>query len=122
MMCQTSRSLSRSYRCLINPKVSSNLLPIGLGMTGVIDETGHLMGVFTDGDLRRTIDSKVDIHSTRIGDVMTADCRTAQPKMLAAEAVHIMDSYKITALPVTDADNRLVGALNVHDLLRAGVM
>ena len=91
-------------------------------MTGVTDTDGRLLGVFTDGDLRRTIDSKSDIHSTRIGDVMTTDCKTAQPRMLAAEAVHIMESHKITALPVTDADNRLVGALNVHDLLRAGVM
>ncbi|MEL7449153.1 MAG: KpsF/GutQ family sugar-phosphate isomerase [Pseudomonadota bacterium] len=94
----------------------------GLGMTAVTDGDGRLLGVFTDGDLRRTIDSRSDIHATRIGDVMTTDCKTAQPRMLAAEAVHIMESHKITALPVTDADNRLVGALNVHDLLRAGVM
>ena len=94
----------------------------GLGMTAVVDKTNTLLGVFTDGDLRRTIDHKLDVHSTRIQDVMTADCKTVQPGMLAAEALQIMDDTKINALPVIDANNKLVGALNMHDLLRAGVV
>jgi arabinose-5-phosphate isomerase len=94
----------------------------GLGMTAVTDAQGKLAGVFTDGDLRRTIDHKVDLHEARVSDVMTADCKTIHPGMLAAEALQIMDSTKINALPVVNEDNELVGALNMHDLLRAGVV
>jgi arabinose-5-phosphate isomerase len=94
----------------------------GLGMTAVVDARGKLAGVYTDGDLRRTIDHKVDLHTALVRDVMTAACKTVHPGMLAAEALQIMDSTKINALPVVDADNELVGALNMHDLLRAGVV
>ena len=94
----------------------------GLGMTAVVDANDKLAGVFTDGDLRRTIDHKVDLHNALVKDVMTADCKTIHPGMLAAEALQIMDATKINALPVVNADNELVGALNMHDLLRAGVV
>jgi len=94
----------------------------GLGMTAVLDEQGKLAGVFTDGDLRRTIDHKIDLRNALVKDVMTADCKTIHPGMLAAEALQIMDSTKINALPVVNGDNELVGALNMHDLLRAGVV
>lgn len=95
----------------------------GLGMTGVVDEGGHLSGIFTDGDLRRLLDhGDVNIHQLGVAEVMTANCKTASPKMLAAEALHIMEQYKINALLVVDADNRLSGAINMHDLLRAGVV
>jgi arabinose-5-phosphate isomerase len=94
----------------------------GLGMTAVIDEQGHLIGVFTDGDLRRAIDHKVDVHSTLVGDVMTRNCKTVHPGMLAAEALQLMDSKLINALPVINDDKVLIGALNMHDLLRAGVV
>ena len=94
----------------------------GLGMTAVVDDQGKLTGVFTDGDLRRTIDHRIDLHDALVKDVMTADCKTAHPGMLAAEALQIMDSTKINALPVVNDDNELVGALNMHDLLRAGVV
>jgi len=94
----------------------------GLGMTAVIDADGKLAGVFTDGDLRRTIDHKIDLHNALVKDVMTADCKTIHPGMLAAEALQIMDATKINALPVVNADNELIGALNMHDLLRAGVV
>ncbi len=94
----------------------------GLGMTAVVDGNRHLIGVFTDGDLRRAIDSRLDVHVASISDVMTRDCKTVQPGMLAAEALQIMDSTKINALPVVNQDNKLVGALNMHDLLRAGVV
>jgi arabinose-5-phosphate isomerase len=94
----------------------------GLGMTAVVDERNHLLGVFTDGDLRRTLDRNIDLRAALMGEVMTANPRRATPRMLAAAAVHLMETHKITALPVVDEHGVLVGALNVHDLLRAGVM
>ena len=94
----------------------------GLGMTAVVDERRRVLGVFTDGDLRRAFDRQIDVHQTRMYDVMTKNPKVAQPRMLAAEAVHLMETHRITALPVVDADGVLIGALNVHDLLRAGVM
>jgi arabinose-5-phosphate isomerase len=94
----------------------------GLGMTAVVDGAGQLAGVFTDGDLRRAIDHKIDVHEASVSDVMTTDCKTVHPGMLAAEALQIMDSTKINALPVVNDNNELVGALNMHDMLRAGVV
>jgi len=94
----------------------------GLGMTTVVDEHRKVLGIFTDGDLRRALDKLLDVHATPMSDVMTTRCKVARPRMLAAEAVHIMEQHRITALPVVDDDGVLVGALNVHDLLRAGVM
>jgi arabinose-5-phosphate isomerase len=96
----------------------------GLGMTTVVDAADRVVGIFTDGDLRRMLDRQVDIHTTRMESVMNARCKVAEPRMLAAEAVHLMETHRITSLPVVHSvdDRRLVGALNVHDLLRAGVM
>ncbi|MGC3982675.1 MAG: KpsF/GutQ family sugar-phosphate isomerase [Steroidobacteraceae bacterium] len=94
----------------------------GLGMTNVVDQRGHLLGVFTDGDLRRALDKQIDLRATLIGEVMTPQPKHATPRMLAAAAVHLMETHKITALPVVDDHGVVVGALNVHDLLRAGVM
>jgi arabinose-5-phosphate isomerase len=93
-------------------------------MTTIVDEADHVLGVFTDGDLRRALDRQVDVHQTRMREVMTAGGKVAEPRMLAAEAVHLMETHRITSLPVVDGGDgrRLVGALNVHDLLRAGVM
>jgi arabinose-5-phosphate isomerase len=93
-----------------------------LGFTTIVDEQDRLLGVFTDGDLRRLLDRPRDINAIRISEVMKTSPHTAHPRMLAAEAVHIMESRKITALPVVDENNVLVGALNVHDLFQAGVM
>jgi arabinose-5-phosphate isomerase len=94
----------------------------GLGMTVVVDNQGKLAGIFTDGDLRRIIDHKVDLHTALVKDVMTTACKVIHPGMLAAEALQIMESTKINALPVVNEENKLVGALNMHDLLRAGVV
>ena len=94
----------------------------GLGLTSVVDAEGRLLGVFTDGDLRRALDRRVDLHETSMQSVMTADCRTIGARELAAEAVLLMERHRITALVVVDAGRRVVGALNVHDLLRKGVM
>lgn len=94
----------------------------GLGMTVVVDERGKVMGVFTDGDLRRALDSHVDIHKTRMSAVMTQKPKSITAQSLATQAVHLMEQHRITALPVTDESGELIGALNVHDLLRAGVV
>ena len=94
----------------------------GLGMTALVDDTGHLLGIFTDGDLRRALDTGIDVHETLMADVMHRGCITGRPDMLAAEAVRLLEKHKITSLLVVDDDNVLVGALNVHDLFRAGVM
>lgn len=94
----------------------------GLGMTAVVDDRNRVVGIFTDGDLRRALDRRVDLHTTRIDELMTLRCKTVQPDMLAAEAVNVIETHKITALLVTDDNNQLVGALNIHDLFRAGVM
>lgn len=93
-----------------------------LGMTAVVDADGILRGVFTDGDLRRVLDRGVDIRATQVGEVMSANPRRIHPDKLAAEAVHVMQTHQIFGLLVTDDDGRLVGALNMHDLLRAGVV
>jgi arabinose-5-phosphate isomerase len=105
--------------------VSAGLLEMsrkGLGITSVVDPEGLLLGVFTDGDLRRALDRRIDVHTTPMREVMTRDCRTVGARELAAEAVLLMERHRITALVVVDAARRVVGALNVHDLLRAGVM
>ncbi|MFG1490023.1 CBS domain-containing protein, partial [Oceanospirillum sp. HFRX-1_2] len=94
----------------------------GLGMAGVISDQGALAGIYTDGDLRRTLDQGLDIHKVQVDDVMTPAPVTVSADQLAAEAVEIMQQRKINALLVTDGDNRPVGALNMHDLLRAGVI
>ncbi len=91
-------------------------------MTTVINSAGDLVGVFTDGDLRRTLDRSIDVHSTPIRDVMTRNGKTIHDDQLAAEALNIMEEMKINALPVTDRSGHLVGAINMHDLLRAGVI
>ncbi|NWN91329.1 KpsF/GutQ family sugar-phosphate isomerase [Marinobacter adhaerens] len=94
----------------------------GLGMTTVVDADGRMTGIFTDGDLRRTLDKSLDVHTTPMRDVMTRNGRTIQPEQLAAEALNIMEGLKISALPVTDSSGTVVGAINMHDLLRAGVI
>jgi arabinose-5-phosphate isomerase len=94
----------------------------GLGLTTIVDEQRRLLGVFTDGDLRRILGKPLDLNTATMGSLMTPTPRTIRPRMLAAEAVHVMETHRVTALPVVDAAGILVGALNVHDLLRAGVM
>lgn len=94
----------------------------GLGMTVVLEEDGRLAGIFTDGDLRRTLDKGIDVRHASIDEVMTPHGKTARAEMLAAEALKIMEDHKINALVVVDDQDNPVGALNMHDLLRAGVM
>ncbi|MBL1376733.1 KpsF/GutQ family sugar-phosphate isomerase [Zobellella iuensis] len=113
------------------PKVGLNTLIIealleigrtGLGFTAVVDEQQQLVGIYTDGDLRRTLDHKIDVHHTTIDQVMTRHCTTARTQMLAAEAVKLMEEKKISGLLVVNEHNQPVGAFNMHDLLRAGVI
>jgi arabinose-5-phosphate isomerase len=99
------------------PEVTSK----GLGMTAIVDDSMRVLGVFTDGDLRRALDRAADLHATRMEQVMTAGPKSVLPSTLAAEAVHLMETNRITSLIVLDDKGKLVGVLHVHDLLRAGV-
>ena len=95
----------------------------GLGMTAVVDEQDNLLGVFTDGDLRRLLDhGQIDTHQVKIADVMIKGCKSTCADTLAAETLAMMQKFKINSLPVVDETNKLVGAMNMHDLLRNGVM
>jgi arabinose-5-phosphate isomerase len=94
----------------------------GLGLTAVTDTTGRVLGVFTDGDLRRALDRGAEVLHLPVGDVMTRRCKTVQVDMLAAEALRIMQDSKINALLVVDGSEALVGVLNMHDLLKAKVL
>lgn len=113
------------------PKVSADTLLAngliemtakGLGVTAIVDANGKLEGIYTDGDLRRSLDAAVDVHATTMREVMTKNPKTVRPKLLAAEAVRLLEQHQITSLIVVDDETTVVGALNVHDLFRAGVM
>ena len=93
-----------------------------LGMVAVLDDAENVRGVFTDGDLRRTLDNQLDYHSTPVSEVMSSDPKTIGPDALATEASQMMQDHRIQGLLVTDKDGRLVGALNFQDLLQAGVV
>src|SRR5690554_965460 len=94
----------------------------GLGFTCVVDEHNLLIGVYTDGDLRRTLDQHRDLSSLKVDDVMTRPGKRTTPDVLAAEAVRLMEDNRITALAVVNAEGQPVGALHMHDLLRSGVI
>jgi len=94
----------------------------GLGMTAVLDPQQRVIGIFTDGDLRRALDRRIDVHSAIMRDVMTTGGRSIGARELAAAAAQLMELHRITALLVTDSERHLIGALNVHDLLHAGVV
>ena len=94
----------------------------GLGMTAIVSDDGGILGIFTDGDLRRALDAGVDIRTTPMRDIMHTNCKKIARDVLAAEAVHLMEENKITSLLVADQEDRLIGAMNIHDLFRAGIM
>lgn len=115
----------RVPRVALNTMISDALLEIsrkGLGMTAVVDDSGALCGVYTDGDLRRTLDQGVDVRHTPIDTVMSRNCKTINPHVLAAEALKLMEDNAINALIVVDEKQCPIGALGMHDLLRAGVV
>ncbi|MEQ1743009.1 MAG: KpsF/GutQ family sugar-phosphate isomerase [Candidatus Nitrotoga sp.] len=95
---------------------------IGLGMTAIVDDDRQVLGIYTDGDLRRTLEKRVDFTTTKISSVMSRNPRSIMPDALAVEAVQIMEQYNISQMLVIDSNNKLVGALNMHDLLRAKVI
>lgn len=108
-----------------NATVSEALAEISrkmLGMTAVVDDDGRLLGLYTDGDLRRSLDAGIDVRTTPISEVMTRRPRTIGADALAAEAAQLMEAHKIGGLVVVDDDGRVAGALNIHDLLRARVV
>ena len=113
-------------RVTLDATVSEALVEMShkrLGMTAVVDDDGRLLGLYTDGDLRRSLDdANVDLRTTRIGQVMTREPRTIGADALAVEAAQLMEAHKISGLLVVDAQQRVVGALNIHDLLRARVV
>ncbi|MFD2165020.1 KpsF/GutQ family sugar-phosphate isomerase [Thalassotalea euphylliae] len=94
----------------------------GLGMTAVVDESGQLAGIFTDGDLRRILDSQINIHQDGIASVMTKSPTTAHANLLAAEALNIMEEKKINGLIIVDESQKPIGAMNLQDLLKSGVL
>ena len=94
----------------------------GLGMTAVVDADSKVVGVFTDGDLRRALENALDLHHSQVRNLMTKNPKTISKDELAVSAVEKMETLKINGLLVVDEHNRLVGALNMHDLLRAGVV
>ena len=94
----------------------------GLGMTAIVDDAQHVLGIYTDGDLRRTLEKRLDFNTTLVSNVMARTPHSIGPNDLAAEAVQMMEQHKISQMLVVDADNKLVGALNMHDLLRAKVI
>lgn len=112
-------------RVLPGATVSEALMEMSrkrLGVTTIVDENDHLMGIYTDGDLRRTLEKMIDFHSTRIDEVMTRGGRTIPAGILAAEAMRRMETWQINQIVVVDPNNKVIGALNMHDLLKAGVV
>lgn len=107
-----------------NATISEALIEVTakkLGMTCVIDNQGYLIGVYTDGDIRRTLTRQYDINTTQLKEVITRNCRTIQKGILAAEALAIMQKYSITSLVVVDEEKKPHAVLHLHDLLKAGV-
>ena len=93
-----------------------------LGMTTVIDETGALVGIFTDGDVRRALDHHADIHQTIVQEVMSQNPKTISSNLLAAEALTLMETHQITCLAVVNEKHQPIGIIHIHDILRAGVV
>jgi arabinose-5-phosphate isomerase len=93
-----------------------------LGMTAIVDDENRLIGIFTDGDLRRMLAKNLDVRTTCIVEVMTPNCTTIKTSALAAEAMQIMERRKINALIAVDDQQHVLGALNMHDLIRAGIV
>jgi arabinose-5-phosphate isomerase len=94
----------------------------GLGATMIVDDDNRLQGIFTDGDLRRLLEAGADLRTQTAATLMHHNPRTVRHDALAADAARLMEEYRINSLPAVDADGRLVGALNTHDLMRAKVI
>ena len=119
------RSGARLPMVSVNAMLSDALLEIskkGVGMTAIVDEGQRVLGIYTDGDLRRTLEKKLDFSTTPVRSVMSANPRCIGPDALAAEAVQVMERYNISQILVVDGQQKLIGALNMHDLLHAKVI
>ena len=121
IMHQGERLPMVSERALIKEALVEMSLK-GLGMTAIVNDNRELVGLFTDGDLRRILDEKIDIHQDLISSVMTSSPMVAQGNMLAAQALNIMEEKKINGLIIIDEQQHPIGAMNMHDLLRSGVL
>ena len=94
----------------------------GLGMTTIVNNHDQLIGVFTDGDLRRALDQEIDIHTTKISAVINRNCKTIAQSTLAVDALELMEQHKITSLVVVDNTNNMIGVIHMHDILQAGII
>ena len=124
-VCDVMRSGSDAPRIPDTAMLSDAILEMSrgrMGITAILDRDQCVLGIFTDGDLRRTLQKGVDLHATPIASVMTRGPRTIGPDKLAAEAVQIMEQHKVNQLLVVDGERRLIGALNMHDLFKAKVI
>ncbi|MFZ9265028.1 MAG: CBS domain-containing protein, partial [Polynucleobacter sp.] len=119
------RSGKEAPKINIKSSITDALLEITakrMGMTVVVDDEEKVLGIFTDGDLRRLIEKNIQFQNISLNDAMTAQPRTISPDLLAAEAVEMMERHRINQLVVVDHQNRLLGALNLHDLFAAQVI
>jgi arabinose-5-phosphate isomerase len=116
-------ALPRNAPGALLPEAIVEMSRKGIGMTCVVDADGRLLGIFTDGDLRRTLEKHDNVRNVRVGDVMTRNPRSIAPEKLAAEAAQVLQEYKLGGrLVVLDPEGRLAGAITFHDLLAAGVV
>ena len=118
----TGKEIPRVYESTLFKDALLEMTQKGLGTTAVVDKEDHVIGIFTDGDVRRALDSGVDVHKTRIGELVKPSFKSIRKDELAATALAKMEEWKINALLVIDDKNRLIGILNMHDLLRARVL
>lgn len=119
---QTGDALPRVHETLSISEALIEVTEKKLGMTCVVDDQGKLVGVYTDGDIRRTLNNQVNIHTTPIAEVMTRHCKTIQPGLLAAEALALMQRHTITSLVVTNDEQCPHAIVHLHDILRAGIV
>jgi len=127
LLCLSDIMLTNERLPLVKPQQSLSQVLVeisrkGLGMAGITDDAGKLVGIFTDGDLRRVLDARIDVHNVAIEQVMTANCITAPPTMLAAEVLKIMEKKKINSLFVVNEAGKPIGAINMQILLQAGII
>tara|TARA_R110002124_G_scaffold72496_3_gene193913 strand:+ start:6529 stop:7500 length:972 start_codon:yes stop_codon:yes gene_type:complete len=114
--------LPRVFEDALLKKALVEMTAKGFGMTTVVNRQGELVGVFTDGDLRRAVDNNIDINHSTVRQLIKGSCKAVHRELLAAEALKIMEDNKITALVIEDANHHPIGVLHMHDILRAGVM
>lgn len=121
-LCHEGDALPVVYADTLLSKVLIEVTNKKLGMTCVIDKKGCLVGIYTDGDIRRTLTKQYDINSTPVSQVMSKYCKLGNKGMLAAEALALMQKYSITSLVIVDKENKPTSVVHLHDLLRAGVI